>query len=169
MDAIENLTPWTKPDYYAGFSPDGDYCIVTKNRESSLLEQSNFARITEDLIADAERLGEEPSDGEFWVYTWSARHWACGWVEYVMVRKDAPASLLEIAGEIVGDLEGYPVYDESHYSDLQCEEIAQYWERCGTRERMEWCRDAGVSIFAARSANVPEFVWDELYQSEMFY
>ncbi len=87
------LITWEHPDSYAGFSPDGDYILVTKHRDSGTLDRSNYTRIYADMDALADSF-PEPTDGDEyrtdWVYSWRASHWAVGWVEYVMLRQDAP-------------------------------------------------------------------------------
>lgn len=167
-NAAEHLTVWEKPDDYAGYSPDGDFVVMAINRDSTILDQSNWHCADAQLIHALMGVPDVTDGGNEWLYTWRASHWACGWVEYMMIRKDAPEGLIEAASEIVCALADYPILDEDHYLDLQCEEIAQYWERISMRERVDWCQGAGITCFAARSDIVPEVVWDEMYQSDLF-
>ena len=48
--------------------------------------------------------GDERSEFD-WVYDFRAGHWACGWVEYILVRKDAPQSVIDAAIEVIGSME----------------------------------------------------------------
>ena len=169
MNAIEHLqdTVWKHPSDYAGFSPDGDYVIYVRNRDSSILENSNYDRIFQDLQKLDEK--HQTDDTESFVYDFRAGHWAVGWVEYLLVSKDAPDEILQAAGETICALSDYPVYDETDYSDRQFNEICQYWENMSTSERIEYCADNDTSIFAARSDAIPDMVFDGLSQSESFY
>lgn len=168
MNAIEHLqeTVWKHPDNYGGHSPEGHYCIYSQTRDSDSVTRSNYACILRDL----EKLAlehdaadrDEPS-----VYTFRASHWACGWVEYIIVRNDAPQIILETAGEIICAIADYPVYDDDDHSALEYEEAAAYWQTLSTRERAELIRDTqcGASIFAARRDELPADETGALFQS----
>ena len=106
-DHIEELTRWEHPDYYGGFSPDGDILVYQQNRDSDALDRSNYRRIFEDLREHAATLPAAPvrddieSGGFEWVYDFRAGHWGVGWVEYLLIRQDSPDSLKELAAEIM--------------------------------------------------------------------
>ncbi len=158
MEAAEHLTAWTRPSSYGGFSPDGDYCVLTRNRDSELLGNVNFDVAVESLKAQAMDHGTSndiPADRPP-AYTWIARHFAVGWVEYLMVRQDAAPDLLTTAGEIVCSLADYPILDESRYSDAQHNAVCEYWAQCSLRERAEYLREAELSLFAARREELPQ-------------
>ena len=150
------LQQWTRPAYYGGFSPDGDYVIYGQNRDSSALGRSNYRRIFEDLIKYAESIGCQESgiDGEGdesdMVYDFRAGHWAVGWCETILICHNAPQSLIDYADEITAALSDYPVYDESDFSELEWDEVHSYWETLPIRERVDYIRDGGGNIFAAR-------------------
>ena len=150
---------WKHPRDYGGFSPDGDYVICTQNRDSSALDRSNYRRIYADLGAQAFDGGYDVDpETRPAVYDWRAGHWACGWVEYLCVRHDAPEAVLIQAAEIVSALSDYPVYDESDFSELEYDEACEYWESMSVRERAEMIRDTrcGASMFAARRPELPQ-------------
>lgn len=163
MDAIKHLADyvWKHPRDYGGFSPDGDYVIVTKTRDSDALERSNWECIVRDMGAeawDAPMYSDEFA--EAWrtrpnVYHWRARHWACGWVEYMTVRSDAPDNVLRDAGKIVSALADYPIYSEDHFSELEYTEACDAWAQLSVAERVDLCRGARISIFAARRDDMP--------------
>ena len=148
---------WEHPSDYGGYSPDGDYMLGGQSRDSHALERSNYQRVLEDLEAEAAK-HPEPDDGEPWVHDFRASHWAVGWVEQIIVRADAPAPVLDLAEEIVCRLADYPVYDESHFGELEHTEVSDYWERCSVAERVKIIKDSGssASIFAARSDCYPD-------------
>lgn len=157
MDAIEHLQDciWTAPRDYGGFSPVGDYCILSRNRDSSLLGESNWDVACKMLGAEAYDGGTEYAAERPAVYHWRAGHWACGWVEYLCVRADAPEDVQRKAGEIVCSLADYPCLDESDFSEREWDAACETWERSSIRDRMDYCARAGISIFAARRDCLP--------------
>lgn len=166
MSDILNECKWEKPDSYFGHNPVGDYVIYSRNRDSSILENTNYELILAQLDGEAEKY----PDIEKPVYDFRASHWGCGWIEYIIVNKDAPESILDLAEEILSALADYPVVSDDLYSENQYNAIYEYWEECGLKERIEWCKDAGESIFSARKEDcIPSPVLDELFQHEMFY
>ena len=158
MTAIEHLKTWEHPRDYGGFSPEGDYVITSKNRDSDSLTRSNWECIGHDMSAEAYDDGTDGFESRPTVYHWRAGHWACGWVEYMMVRADAPKDILAKADEILRRLDVFPVYDEHHWSALEWDEACEYWERMSISDRVELIRRAnnGISIFAARHDYIPE-------------
>lgn len=138
---------------FAGYKPTG-YVIYSRNRESSILEETNFAAILEDLGGEGDL-----------VRVIRHGHWACGWIEYITVDDTAPNTLLDRCVDIVRALTDYAIYDEHRYSQAQWEAIADYWERSTLRDRVDYCRDAGISIFAARRDSMPEGLWEVLSES----
>jgi len=166
MSDILNECKWENPDSYFGHNPVGDYVIYSRNRDSSILENTNYELILAQLEGEAEKY----PDIEKPVYDFRASHWGCGWIEYIIVNKDAPQSILDLAEETLSALADYPVVSDDMYSENQYTAIYEYWQECGLRERIEWCKDAGESIFSARKEDcIPSPVFDELYQHEMFY
>lgn len=181
---------WERPEYYAGFNPDMDYLLYARHRESQLVEESNMAVIRRELGKIIEALPEEqrepvPTDAaemdafgmakseamtrEFWVYTWRASHPMVGWVEYLMLRGDAPAVLKDRADALLSGLEDYPIADDDHYSELQWEAIDKYWEAASESEKKQWFEGTEHEFDPADPEATPEQVRDMLYDSEMFY
>lgn len=162
MNAIEHLQDhkWQHPEYYAGHSPIGSYLIYSKNRDSSLLEQSNF----DCILAELEQYDDPENPA---VYTFTASHWACGWIEYIIVNETDNEKLLTVAGEIVCALSDYPVFSEDHYSEVQHDAICDHWENASISERMDLCKDCEISIFSARSECIPseaqQWLMDSIY------
>lgn len=149
-------TAWTRPDSYFGHNPEGDFVLYAKNRDSDVLTESNFDRIYEDMCKAESRLPPD-DDRESLVTKWSANHWACGWIEYLMLSKDAPDSLKELAESVLKALENYPVYDENDFSEREWNHAQEVWKECfSLREKIKMCAEEGISIFAARRAYIPE-------------
>ena len=77
---------WETPDSYGGFNPVGDIVVYSQNRDSSILDESNYEQIFKHLKETIKNLDspiyiEDDERSEFdWVYDFRAGHWACGWV-----------------------------------------------------------------------------------------
>lgn len=101
----------------------------SRNRDSDVLSESNFA-------CALESLGGEGKD----VQVHRFGHWACGWYEIIVVRPDTKAA--EHAEEIEAALSDYPILDESDYSERETEEAQRVWENCyTTKGRIEYIRE----------------------------
>lgn len=158
----ETLKKWEHPDSYAGFSPVGDYVLLSKTRDSYILDVVNFDVALFQLRAESEECNET-------FYTFRASHWACGWVEYLMVAKSAPESVIAVAEDIDNAIADYPILDDDGYSEAQWEAMHEYWAGLRVVDRLDYCRDAGASIFAARRDDeIPAPVFDDFRESETF-
>lgn len=157
-------TVWTTPSSYFGFSPVGHYCVMSITRDASNADLSNWyamRRVLQDAGADIDDSDVEPRTAP--VYTWRASHWACGWVEYLMIQPDASDAILYAAAEALDALADYPLLDDEDHSKREYDAICEAWESASLPDRMDYCREAGVSIFAARRENdIPEAVFDHL-------
>tara|TARA_B100000700_G_scaffold99545_1_gene112030 strand:- start:9819 stop:10352 length:534 start_codon:yes stop_codon:yes gene_type:complete len=159
---------WERPDDYAAFDEDadpvGDYVIYARHRDSSIMDDTNYTEIfrTLSVLANIRKQRDK-------VYDFRANHWAVGWVEYIIVRQDAHPDILEQAAEYLCALADYPCLDDDTYSERQWDAILDYWERCSLRERVDYCRDNDVSVFAARpNQPIPDAVFDDLRDSGSF-
>ena len=83
---------------------------VSQTRDSEALELSNFAVVLKSL--------EEADTGED-VEVHRFGHWGPGWFEIILVRPDTPA--YKEAQDWEAALADYPVADDMHYSELECE------------------------------------------------
>lgn len=111
------LTKWSRPSNYCGVQWDGYYVGLSRSRDSDLLAQSNFDALLE-------RLGGESIDDESEtpaVVVARASHWACGWVETILIHETA-ADAVEVLRTAMQDLEDYPVLDEGDFSEREFEE-----------------------------------------------
>ena len=135
---MRHLKRWTRPDHYTGADWPEWFVFLGQDRESDALTRSNFD-------CGLARLGGESDT----VRVVREKHWAVGWVEWVAVHESDTAAC-DHAEKMLADLDAYPVLDEDHFSDLEWEEAAQYWRGLTIAERVDLCREARVSIFAAR-------------------
>lgn len=119
---------------------------VSITRDSQTLERSNWEVVTNNL----ENLSKHEETGSV-----SMGHWACGWYEIFLIH-ESDSKALEAADQWACSLADYPIADEEHHSQLECNAVAEYWERCGMRERIEALARFDCSIFAARRNEIPQ-------------
>ena len=155
-------TTWEHPSDYGGYSPNGAYIFASVNRDSSLLEQSNWDYIQKTF---------DKFDPEY-VISWRAGHWAVGWIEYFGIAANASDQMIIEAAEIVAALADYPILDESDYSERQYEAVQEYWGNQHLRYRLEIFKDSGAaedgsSVFSIRRDYCEGRIFDWLYDSEI--
>lgn len=156
------LPQWKHPDNYGGFSPDEDFLVFTRNRDSDLLGNTNFETIQARLQETEAGLPKPPKGSSPFVYTFTARNWGRGWVEHLLVGLDSPDEIQREVYEIHAALSQYPVFDDRAYSEAENEATLEYWGRMCTDRRIELCYEYGVSIFAARREWIPENLYDQV-------
>jgi hypothetical protein len=129
--------------------PDQQNWLVApcgRNRDSTLPARCNFK-------AQQERLRKADPDGEDYE-AHQFNHWACGWVEIVIVRPGSAAA--DEAEKIEGELENYPLLDETAFHEEEAKEADEAWEGMGLREKIRLCKRRGLSFLRARSKGIPE-------------
>jgi hypothetical protein len=151
----DHPTSWDSSANFVGEKPKG-YALYSRNRESSILETINF----EEFLR---RLGGESES----VTIVRHRHWACGWIEYLMLKEDAPHTLIETAIEITKSLDAYAILNEELYTEAQLDSMRKHWDNLSMKDRIDYCKDARISIFAARHS-LPQEVECQWLDSDMF-
>lgn len=127
MSDLLHIKRWTMPSHYAGeVWPDYYSSSVGQSRDSSCLERSNFTCMLEALGGETET-----------VRVIREGHWAVGWVEWIAIH-ESDHGALAIADDIAGSLEDYPVVDEDHWSELEFNEMLDFWAGMSTRERADY-------------------------------
>lgn len=139
----QNISQWQYPDSYIGPDFSDYYDFIYRTRDSHPLDESNF-------ICALNRLGGESDT----VQVIRQRHWACGWLEFIAIHHTDTRSL-KIADEIAGQLKVYPVLDEFHFSELELDIAENTWRGFSIADRVELCKKADISIFAARRDCIP--------------
>jgi len=114
------LERWTRCSNYMGEDFSDYYVVTGQNRDSSYIQQSNF-------IAATKRLGGESNlDDKQDVIIARSSHWACGWVDFLMVHKDA-LDKIKIAEEIDEDIENNCILDWDNYDEIRQPEIERLY------------------------------------------
>ena len=126
-----NLRRWTMPKNYFGETwPDYYSAGVGQSRDSDALERSNFRSMLAKLGGESET-----------VIVVRENHWAVGWVEWIAIQQNDDKSLA-IADRTKGELDDYPVIDESDWSELESEDADATWRNCFDRsERADYIRE----------------------------
>lgn len=171
------LKRWTLPDSYAGKSWPNWYVGLGRHRDSGCLSDVNFDVFLEEVrkasngltVKEAD-MGTEYVQGQGWVdrveeistvYIVHESHWLVGWVEWIAIHESDTGAIGK-AEELLRQLDDYPVLDEDRWSERETEEIDKFWRETSLKHRVEWCKDHGDSIFAARHDYAPEHVFDWL-------
>lgn len=127
---VANPSGWDSLGNYAGEIPGPEWlCLLTRNRDSDCLTESNFRSALRELGGESDNVTVDRFG-----------HWACGWWESLSVRAGTKEHAL--AEEIAERLDGYPVVDEDDFSELEQETADQVWRDCYTeRDRIEYIRE----------------------------
>jgi hypothetical protein len=135
-------------------------------RDSDILEESNFQVASEALLALSTALSVETTDmpgrwdGEQSVRIVRENHWAIGWVEWIAIHSSNSEALTKARG-LCESANDYPILDESHFSDLEYTRAMEFWDSSSLSSKSDYCRDCGVSIFAARrNHDLPDRLWE---------
>lgn len=120
--------------YYHGDNPDW-FVVATKTRDANILTLANWDAFLQAL------------DGTDYEIE-SSSHWACGWIEYLIVKPDSEA--LRIADDIHEQLADYPVVDDELLSQYEFNATDSLWRELSMCERIQYLHKKGDSIFAAR-------------------
>lgn len=159
------IKPWVRPTHYFGSSWNGWYVGLARTRDSGPLEQSNFQTVLAQLKTlpevevDNNINGDtEPVPG---VQVVRERHFLCGWIEWVAIH-ESNTKALELADQLMTQLESYTILDEEDYSRLEYNQKCDYWDFMSMQDRIDVCAESGISIFAARCKTPPSQVFDHL-------
>lgn len=120
IDEMINALKFEGYQNYMGRQFFGTFSLIGKNRDSEYLSQSNY----ECILNELEKLGEEEKD----FIIEASSHWACGWVEIIHIPIDAKKEILDFCLKTLNDLDDYPIFDESHFYELEHEEVKKYAE-----------------------------------------
>lgn len=129
-DVVKNPSGWDSFANYIGPTEFGEFdCLLTQNRDSDVLQRSNFK-------SALKKLGGEGDNVEIHRFG----HWACGWWEVLAVKRGTPQHA--IALQIEEKMEDYPVVDDEDFSREEQDEAELVWRDCySDRDRIEYIRE----------------------------
>ena len=105
---------WKRASNYMGQEYPEYFVLLGRNRDSNLLDVSNFETAYQELqdAAKAGTIAGETPDGEEVSYLIArSGHWACGWVELLLIHQ-SDARAVALGEKIEARLASYPVLDE---------------------------------------------------------
>lgn len=165
------LTLWTRPNSYMG--PDYyDYYTLPQDcgitRDSDTLARSNY-RVALEMLGGESDASETDNPA---VMVIRDSHWAVGWIEYILVHKDA-TDKVAILIDIVSALDSYPVLDDSDFSQEECNEADETFDnnsREFVKEILEYLefKDPTITISKTKLKEL-ELLASEIYQEDIGY
>ncbi len=120
------------------------YIAATVTRDSGLIERANWKSFID-------RLDEIGSERAACYEIVHCHHWACGWVDYLVINP-RNKKMINLVEKILAGLEDYPIIDDDSYYQMLYDETAKFWESCRIAERIEYCKRVGCSILRARKS-----------------
>lgn len=152
-----HLKPYRRPENYMGAEWYGYYDVVGRHRDSDTLTESNWqcwVKFLTKLLGEPDQVvGTEPvpvsrsafdtEEGDE-IYNWTIcreSHWAVGWIEIIRVHESVGVEKLNAIDDQLRKLDGYPVFDEDHFSQLEDDERQKQWEAGGSSDDWyDWLR-----------------------------
>ena len=95
---------------------------VTQNRDSQAIDRVNF----DEFLAG---LGDESETVEVHRF----RHWACGWLEIIIV-DPSNSKAMSLAYDMASSLEDYPILNEEKLSEVEYDEAMESWDNWARRD-----------------------------------
>jgi len=136
------------------------YVVVTQTRDSNLVDKCNFECAFRMLCG-------EGGESDF-IKIYQFGHWSCGWFQCLCIHKDSPK--FSIALDIKKRIINYPILDEEIYCEMENMKKNDLWNFLLLSERVDMCRESGISIFAARRKTIPMdddyIIWEKLIIDE---
>lgn len=117
--------------------------VYTRTRDADALEESNFRSFLKLLGGESKTVA---------IIRFS--HWACGWLDHIVVNPHDVVRT-KLAADTLKRLEGYPIVNENDFSNLETEQADTYWKTLTIKERIDLCKEYGISILQARYDYVP--------------
>ncbi len=145
---MASLTPIKSTNGFAYWGEREGWLIAyTQHRDSNTLDKANFAAIQRELEAIDE------SGDDYAIESFSSSFYGYG--DHLLVRPGSECA--NKAEEIVDKLENvYPILNDELYSELEAQATEELWQQFGLQERIDYLKENGESIFAARCKTAGE-------------
>ena len=103
------MQKWSRSENYIGETYNDYYVLLSRHRDSGLVEESNFQSALKMLNGESDTVK---------VIRFS--HWLCGWIEVILIHESDKESI-DKGNEIEKALESYPILDEEDFYERESE------------------------------------------------
>jgi len=103
------MKKWERADNYIGETYCDYFVLLSRTRDSGLVEESNFQSALKMLNGESDT-----------VKIIRASHWAVGWIEMILIHESDKESV-DKGNEIEKSLESYPILDEDVFGEMVTE------------------------------------------------
>ena len=103
------MEKWSRSENYIGESYYDYYVLLSRARDSGLVEESNFYSALKALNGESKT-----------VKVVRAFHWLCGWIEMILIH-ESDKEAIDKGNEIEESLENYPILDEDDFYERESE------------------------------------------------
>lgn len=134
----KHLTKWQHESHYGGDDLSEWYILYSHTRDSYLLQDNNFESIKKHLNEQGFEIAGSLENGEEGKVILLAGfgHWACGWIESLMIHQSNDAGLM-LGDEIKAAIADYPIFDEDSYCMAELEMIFDYVKEYVVKEWLD--------------------------------
>jgi len=110
------MQKWSRSENYIGESYNDYYVLLSRCRDSGLVEESNFNSALKALNGESDT-----------VKVIRSSHWAVGWIEVILIHESDKVSV-DKGFEIDKALDNYPILDDIDFSERESEKRDEYIE-----------------------------------------
>jgi len=111
------MQKWSRSENYIGETYYDYYVLLSRNRDSGLVEESNFWSALKALNGESKT-----------VKVIRSSHWLCGWVEFIIIHESDIKSVNK-GNEIEKALENYPILDEDAFGEMVLEKETEMFDQ----------------------------------------
>jgi len=111
------MQKWSRSENYIGESYFDYYVLLSRHRDSGLVEESNFWSALKMLNGESDT-----------VKVIRASHWTVGWIEMILIHESDNESI-DKGNEIEKSLESYPILDDDAYGEMVTEKEKEMYDQ----------------------------------------
>jgi len=139
------MQKWSRSENYIGESYYEYYVLLSRHRDSGLVEESNFQSALKMLNGESDT-----------VKVVRASHWAVGWIEMILIHESDTKSV-DKGNKIEESLEEYPILSDLDFSERISEKEAEL------HEQIKYDADHGLFAYWDLPKNyTDEDIWERV-------
>ena len=139
------MKKWERVDNYIGETYFDYYVLLSRHRDSGLVEESNFNSALKALNGESDT-----------VKVIRSSHWAVGWIEVILIHESDKESI-DKGNDIEESLNNYPILDEDAFGDLVSEKEKEMYDQ------IKYDADHGLYAYWNLPKNYSdEDIWDKV-------